>query len=176
MVATAIILFFLLLLGLLLMKLLHGSDKEQSKTTSTATFPTMQDATVILPVDSTPQLVAQQCYAWYVQYFASTKDWTYDHVSTNPLVKRCFSAPFIQSWRNVFNVSETDPVLISPDYYTTWLSSVTTRIESQLSGTSDVEVTLGTDSQTQVLSTRLERTDAGWQIAAVTLTRQAEGN
>lgn len=179
-------LFFLVLLGLLIAKLLFPTFLSRSTTQSG------QYAAPVAPNNNpfaqatahtgtiqsdTPDLTAQTCYRMYLTVIASKYTWDVTKNSNLPEIQQCFTGAFISKWINdiengngdfVGGGISADPVLLAQTYSPSWLTFLQARVASRSTLTSDVYLTLGTGAEThQLLVSLVQSTDGQWKINAV---------
>lgn len=166
-ITAGIVVFFFVLLGLVVIKLLPERDPDQNSVMDSA--PAFDPALANQSIDSeaSADTVVKECYKWYLRYYPSVTSSQYDDLAANATVQRCFTADLIESWKDFMEVSETDPILISNGYEDTWQTDVQANVVSQLSQSSTVELLLGAGVQTHQLSITLRRGQGPWQIQSV---------
>jgi hypothetical protein len=109
----------------------------------------------------------QNCFTSYIQAYEANQQ------NSNPGqfdqdAQSCFTPDFIQQWPAIITKSEGDPILLSQDYESSWLSNVFVAIASQTQTSALAIVNIGSGSETEQVLAQLTNTAAGWRIAAVT--------
>lgn len=166
-IGASIAVFFLVVVTLILIKVLHSSPTSSKQTTETTDLATLTNALKNIDT-STPQNTAYVCFAWYVNYYASVTSIDFENISSNPTAQRCFSPAFIATWKFILMESEADPVLISSGSYQSWLSTIKTKLLQETAGQARVGVTLGSQPEQKSLTATLVKGSDLWQIDSVT--------
>lgn len=156
-------LILILILGLILFRLFTPSTEEEVRIED----PFKDIVVTVMPTTSNgAQEAAESCYQWYVQKFAVNSD-VISSAQGDAMLSTCFSNRLLNSWSQIIEETNADPVLYAQDFYPSWISSVRAQVVSELSQTASVIVTLGQGSEQHVLSVQLERVGGSWKIDAV---------
>ncbi len=166
-----VVVFFLVLLGLVLFKLFYTPETKVSTQDQKDVFASVTVSNVPA-IDVSPEEITRQCFTSYIKYYTSVDTISYELVSNNPTIQRCFTSSLIASWEESYAVSETDPILISGEYYDSWITQIRATVVSRLSQTSSVELVLGTGSEEHHLFVGLLYTNTGWHISSVSAGEQ----
>jgi hypothetical protein len=161
---AGVFLFFLIILGLLLVKILFPTTEPEpindGDPFGTIVLPTQQIET------GDPITVVTSCYKWYLQ--VSNQGAAVQDIATRREAQTCFSPEFIELWE----APDLDyiPALQSQDILPSWLDHITASIVGQSVNSVDAEVRLGEGEELQTLTVHLNRTQEGmWKISSVEL-------
>ncbi|MDB5190145.1 MAG: hypothetical protein JWN49_471 [Parcubacteria group bacterium] len=163
---SAIALFFLAVLGLVLFKLFSSTG-----TTATSTPTDGTHTGVVFPVAITtdsPQQAVVSCYKWYVGAYNTGS--TLATISSQPQASQCFTDNFINTWQQILSNTGSDAVLVSQSTLSSWEGNIQARVVGQSIRSADMEVTLGTGyAAMNLIAHVILENDSVWKIDSVTL-------
>jgi hypothetical protein len=108
-----------------------------------------------------------RCFKTYVSNYIAKQNSASDSPQLNQFAQSCFTSNFINQWATIANESDSDPVLLSQDYYNSWETDATVSVLSQSSTDATELVNLGTGSETLQLIAQLQMTPNGWRISDI---------
>lgn len=159
---TAIALFFLVLIGLIVWRAVKPVQEEgvPADFGTSVTFPRSIDAADDARLDtSTPEAAVESCYRSYLLLvFKSERSSDEDP----PFIASCFTANFISEWE--FNDTDANPVVLAEAFDESWFESQESRIVSKGATATVVELTLGSDTEAQVLLVNAVQEGNVWKI------------
>ena len=85
-------------------------------------------------------------YKWYVKAYAASND-LYDSAEFKSQIGNWLTPAFVANYRQILANTESDPVLYSQDYQSSWLTTVNADVSGRSATTTAVVVTLGSGSQ-----------------------------
>ena len=171
-----IFVFFLGLLALVLFKIVPTAPKNTAVQNTALPLGGESSAGRSAVTNLTaPDTLTNDCFAWYVHYYASVQTISYEQVTKEPTVQRCFTSNFLISHKIQFDISETDPILIAPDYAYSWLENVQTHTSELTATSATVELLLGHGADEHAISVHLIATHTGWQIDSLSSPETSTG-
>ncbi len=153
----------IIVLVLLAIIFIFQSKKQTSQPTETSTnyFADVSNSSISVST------FTSNCFASYIQSFVA-------NIKNNNLSENvptgadsCFTETFIQQWPSITSSTESDPVLISQDYYPSWINNVSSSVITQSQSSATVLVNIGTGTEIEQLIASLEFTPQGWRISGV---------
>jgi hypothetical protein len=162
---VCIILFFLLILGALLFKLLGSSGSNSNKAAPTQTsFPTSAPVGV---TSDQPDAFARSFYVWYLQNLSADPEFPHPE-NRDAVLKDWLSPTFLANWDQIQSDGEASPVFLTGESISSWGTSVTASLTSQLPYVSTVELAIGPQSAGHIFTIKLIRaTDGSWRIDSI---------
>lgn len=163
---AAVFLFFIILLGLIVYKVLSPATPSKKADVTANPFETTKVVSQPVYTD-TPNRTTASCYSWYLTAYITTA--TLDQIASQSQSKECFTADFISNWNALKATTEGDPVLTVMDYGPTWPSNMKVTLIGQSIRTAEEQVSLGTgDQQLVVIAHLQQQPDYTWKIDSVT--------
>lgn len=127
------------------------------------------------PTESLSDFIST-CFKTYVQNYIAKDNASTDSPQLNQYAASCFTQDFIQQWPSIAQNSDSDPVLLSQDFYPSWETDASAAITSQTTNSAVAIVNLGTGSQSIQLIATLQMTSDGWRISKVTSPQAVTGD
>jgi len=161
--------FFAVVIGLLLYKVLGGTSSTTSLENNASKIDTALTERLKNTDISSPEGATYACYTWYLQY-ANMYPISKEVVTKNQTIFHCFTKNFISAWAaSIDTADHLDPVLRAADFGTSWLL---TDIEvTQISADRDssiVNVVLGAGStETRMIPVHVLKIEDKWKIDSV---------
>lgn len=163
---VVIFVFFLIVLGLILFKLLGPSQKKEQATPATNPFAGAVSASNGI-TNETPEQAVRTCYTWYLQ--VASQRATIQEIASRPEARSCFTPTFVSSWENYAASTDIEPVLLAQDIGTTWSNNISVTTTGQSIHATDLEVRLGTAEDMHIVDVHTVQDENGaWKIDSVT--------
>ncbi|MDB4992266.1 MAG: hypothetical protein JWL75_511 [Parcubacteria group bacterium] len=157
------VLFFLVILGLVLFKLL-GSNTKQAVQTAPNPFGNISVTAVSTATD--PAQFAHDFYAWYISNKIADPRFP-SQAQLDGEFTAWLTPTFISGWNSRGNTLDADPVLYAQDSPSFWGGSVNSTIRQQDSSTALVSVSVGNAENLHTYTVHLVLLRAGWRIDSV---------
>jgi hypothetical protein len=117
--------------------------------------------------ETNPSTFVKNCFQAYIPAYIAELSVTSPTQFSN-YAAACFTPDFIAQWPNIVSSTDSDPVLLSQDYYNSWKTDISAITASQSQTTSSVILNLGAGSELVQLEVNLQLTPSGWRISSVT--------
>lgn len=164
--AAGIGLFFLIIVGAIVFKLIYPSSSKPA-TTNIAPDPFADISPQVQTIyTDSPYRAAVTCYHWYVHVYINEAN--ANLVASRPEASQCYTQDFIDKWPALIDSTGSDPILLSQDYGLTWESSIQATTFGQSVNSTDEKVVLGTGTEQKELIVHLVADQSGaWKIQSV---------